>query len=193
MRQLYKKMKLISSAAFLCLASLSVRATSEYETTSTYVSDVIAPTDSEPASTSSCEYDVLPTDGAVLPTDGAVLPTDGAVLPTDEYVLPTEAVAPSTTASCEETVYTESANDTAPSSFETMVPGEEPAQDMDLEDLDAFTEEVAAAENLNPNFEWSLSPNDTLIDPTEFDQNLYSDSARNTISGYIFLLALVNF
>jgi hypothetical protein len=179
MRQLYKKMKLISSAAFLCLASLSVRATSEYETTSTYVSDVIAPTDSEPASTSSCEYDVLPTDGAVLPTD--------------EYVLPTEAVAPSTTASCEETVYTESANDTAPSSFETMVPGEEPAQDMDLEDLDAFTEEVAAAENLNPNFEWPVSPNDTLIDPTEFDQNLYSDSVRNTISGYIFLLALVNF
>jgi hypothetical protein len=171
-------MKLISSAALLCLVTLSVRATYDHEITSKYTSDVPSTSDDKPKSTSSFE---------------------SKVAPVDETVLPTATVVSSDTALCSETVSTEAAYHTVAPTHEVVDPIEDPQKDIDL-DCDLSTEEDVAPQllddDLNPNVELNgietpRPSEDAFIDPTDFDENLYSGSFRNTMKATAFLLTLV--
>jgi hypothetical protein len=174
-------MKLISSAALLCSFTLSVLATFEHEITSKYASDVLPTSEVGPKSTSSCESNLSSA---------------------DETVLPETVVSSSDTSSCTETGSTKSAYHTAEPSHEVMDPIEEPKNDKDL-DCDLSTEEEVAPQivlddDLNASVEANVietpqPSEESFIDPTDLDENLYSGSIRNTVKAAAFLLTVVIF
>lgn len=182
-------MKMISSAVYLCLLTLSALATSEHEYHSKFTPDANDQTTttscSESVSKTSSESTVFPSETVLAANDLPTLSFEEMNTTLDPEIIPLP---------CE-------TNDSVNDLDDSMDLGDDLDNSVDLGD-DVRDYDSEQALNFNPVYEAdngdeSYSPVSTDMDPfydnSEYDPNLFSGCVRNMVQGTIVLLALAVF